>query len=196
MVKDQNVDTVKLSKYLEDVNLIIAHNSEFDRAFFETTFPTLKPYAWACSMRDVDWKNEGIGSLKLDYIAYQYNFFYTGHRSISDCLASIHILSKNLPVSKTLVLKSIIDKANKLRFKLWATNAPYHAKELLKARGYRWNMENGLHRSVLLSRATPMSISAFLNRVVTYDRDRYYTSRVEESTETTSGNADLTGPTV
>ena len=143
MVRDQNVDTAKLSKYLEDVNLIIAHNSEFDRAFFETTFPTLKPYAWACSMRDVDWKNEGIGSLKLDYIAYQYNFFYTGHRSISDCLASIHILSRNLPVSKTLVLKSIIDKANKLRFKLWATNAPYHAKELLKARGYRWNMENG-----------------------------------------------------
>ena len=44
-----------------------------------------------------------------------------------------------------------------------------------------------------------MSISAFLNRVVTYDRDRYYTSRVEESVETTSvtiGNADLTGPTV
>jgi len=44
-----------------------------------------------------------------------------------------------------------------------------------------------------------MSISAFLNRVVTYDRDRYYTSRVEESAETTSvtiGNADLTGPTV
>jgi DNA polymerase-3 subunit epsilon len=143
MVRDQNVDTVKLSKYLEDVNLIIAHNSEFDRAFFETTFPALKPYAWACSMRDIDWKNEGIGSLKLDYIAYQYNFFYTGHRSISDCLASIHILSKNLPVSKTLVLKSIIDKANQLRFKLWATNAPYHAKELLKARGYRWNMENG-----------------------------------------------------
>ena len=32
-----------------------------------------------------------------------------------------------------------------------------------------------------------MSISAFLNRVVTYDRDRYYTSRVEESAETTSG---------
>ena len=143
MVRDQNVDTVKLSKYLEDVNLIIANNSEFDRAFFETTFPTLKPYAWACSMRDVDWKNEGIGSLKLDYIAYQYNFFYTGHRSISDCLASIHILSRNLPVSKTLVLKSIIDKANKLRFKLWATNATYHTKELLKARGYRWNMENG-----------------------------------------------------
>jgi len=44
-----------------------------------------------------------------------------------------------------------------------------------------------------------MSISAFLNRVVTYDRDRCYTSRVEESAETTSGNisnADLTGPTV
>lgn len=143
MVKHKNIDTTKLSKYLEDVHLIIAHNSEFDRTFFEKEFPTLKPYAWSCSMRDINWNYEGIKSFKLDYIAYRYRFFYTGHRAISDCLAGIHILSQVLPVSKRPVLKSIIDSARQLRFKLWAVNSPFNAKELLKARGYRWNMDAG-----------------------------------------------------
>ena len=143
MVKNQIIDTMKLSKYLEGINLIIAHNSRFDRAFFEMTFPNLKSYSWACSMQDIDWNQEGIKSLKLDYIAYKYKFFYTGHRAVSDCLAGIHILSKILPISKKLVLKSIIDSNNQLRFKLWAINAPFDTKEVLKARGYKWNIEIG-----------------------------------------------------
>ena len=37
---------------------------------------------------------------------------------------------------------------------------------------------------IVLERATLISVSAFLYRVVTYDRDRYYTSLREESAET------------
>jgi DNA polymerase-3 subunit epsilon len=138
MVKGKNIEETAVSEYLEDVDLIIAHNAKFDRSFFETTFPTIKPKAWACSMFDVNWNQESIESFKLEYISYKYNFFYEGHRAIIDCLVGIHILSQELYNSKQLVLKQLLDNAMQPRFKLWAKNAAYVHKDLLRSRKYRW----------------------------------------------------------
>ena len=140
MVKGHQINVEEVDSYLNDVNIIIAHNAQFDRAFFEITFPTISPKPWGCSMYDIDWKNEGISSHKLEYIAYKYNFFFEGHRAITDCLAGIHILAQELPISKQPVLKQLLESALAIRFRLWAINAPYDAKDLLKTRGYRWNM--------------------------------------------------------
>ncbi len=140
MVKDHSISEDKVSEYLKDVDIIIAHNTQFDRAFFETTFPNIISKAWGCSMRDINWKNEGIGSLKLEYIAYRYGFFYEGHRAIVDCLAGVHILAQNLINSKQPVLKRLLDNVAQLEFKLWAKNAPYGSKNLLKAKNYRWGV--------------------------------------------------------
>ena len=138
MVKGQNIDEGAVSEYLEDADLIVAHNAKFDRSFFETTFPTIKPKAWACSMFDVNWNQEAVESFKLEYIAYKYDFFYEGHRAIIDCLVGIHILSQELYNSKQLVFKQLLDNAMQPRFKLWAKNAAYAHKDLLRSRKYRW----------------------------------------------------------
>ena len=137
MVKNRSIENSKVAGYLEDVDIIISHNAQFDRAFFETAFPNIAPKAWACSMRNIDWNNEDISSFKLEYIAYRYNFFYEGHRAIIDCLAGIHVLAQNLLNSKQLVLKRLLDNALQLELKLWAKDASYDCKDLLKARGYR-----------------------------------------------------------
>lgn len=141
MVKGHQINVEEVNSYLNDVDIIIAHNAQFDRAFFEIAFPAIAPKAWACSMYDVDWKHEGVASHKLEYIAYKYNFFFEGHRAITDCLAGIHILAQRLPISEQLVLKLLLKSASAIRFRLWATNAPYDAKELLKMRGYRWGVK-------------------------------------------------------
>jgi DNA polymerase III subunit epsilon len=125
---------------LQDVDLIIAHNAQFDRAFFEMTFPSVPAKAWSCSMYDIDWRFEGISSHKLEYIAYKYGFFYEGHRAVIDCLAGIHILAQNLPNSQELVLKRLLYNALAIRFKIYATDSPYDSKDLLKAHGYRWSI--------------------------------------------------------
>lgn len=140
MVRGKHIDESSVSKFLADVDLIIAHNAQFDRAFFETTFPNIEPKAWACSMYDINWNSENIESHKLEYIAYKYNFFYEGHRAITDCLVGLHILSKTLYSSKQLALKQLLDNALKPTYKLWAKNAPYDHKDLLRARKYRWNI--------------------------------------------------------
>lgn len=148
MVKGHRINVDEVDSYLNNVDIIIAHNAQFDRTFFDMTFPAITHKAWGCLMYDIDWKFEGISSHKLEYIAYKYNFFFEGHRAIIDCLAGIHILAQELLVSKELVLKQLLTNAVALRFKLWATNSPYDSKDLLKARGYRWNMnQNDKYRA-------------------------------------------------
>jgi DNA polymerase III subunit epsilon len=139
MVKGQKIDAVAVDEYLKDVDLVVAHNAKFDRSFFEMTFPSIEPKAWACSMFDVNWNQEKIESHKLEYIAYKYNFFYEGHRAIIDCLVGIHILSQQLHNSQQLVLKQLLDNAMQPRFKLWAKNAAYEHKDILRTRKYRWD---------------------------------------------------------
>ena len=138
MVKRHNIDGDAVSEYLENVDLITAHNAKFDRSFFETSFPNIQPKAWACSMFDVNWNQEAVESFKLEYIAYKYDFFYEGHRAIIDCLVGIHILSQELFNSKQLVFKQLLDNAMPPRFKCWAKNAAYAHKGLLRSRKYRW----------------------------------------------------------
>lgn len=65
MVSGNHIDESSVSEFLKDVDLIIAHNAKFDRAFFETTFPNIEPKAWGCSMFDISWNNENIESHKL-----------------------------------------------------------------------------------------------------------------------------------
>ncbi len=147
-VKGQKIEEDAVAGYLQDVDLIIAHNAQFDRTFLEMTFPSLPPKAWGCSMYDINWSVEGISSHKLEYIAYKYGFFYEGHSAVIDGLAGIHILAQSLPNSKELVLKRLLTDALAIRFKLYAINSPYDSKDLLKARSYRWSMnQNDKHRA-------------------------------------------------
>jgi len=55
MVKDHRINEDDLDSYLNDVDIIIAHNAQFDRAFFEMTFPTIAPKAWGCLMYDINY---------------------------------------------------------------------------------------------------------------------------------------------
>jgi len=148
MVKGQKIEEDAVAHYLQGVDLIITHNAQFDRTFLETTFPSLPAKAWGCLMYDVDWDKEGISSRKLEYITYKFGFFHEGHRAINDCLAGVHLLAQKLPSSQEPVLKELLTQSKAIRFKLYAVNSPYDSKELLKARGYRWNMnQNDKYRA-------------------------------------------------
>lgn len=139
MVKGQKIDLGKIRTMLSNVVVVIAHNSSFDRKFVEQLEPAFIDKAWACSMKDIDWRAEGIESAKLEYIAYRLGFFYSGHRATIDCLAGIHVLSHTLPCTKQLALKVMLDKARTKEYRLWATRSPFDKKDILKKRGYRWN---------------------------------------------------------
>ncbi|XVN40837.1 MAG: 3'-5' exonuclease [Rickettsia endosymbiont of Argas persicus] len=118
MVKGKNIKPTTVERFLEDVDIIIAHNATFDRPFLEKMFPTISSEAWGCSRADINWKAEKIESQKLEYLAYKYNFFYEGHRAVTDCLAGLHLLTQTLPISKELVLKRLLTNCHKIRYRI------------------------------------------------------------------------------
>ena len=133
-IKDSDVDAL-----VQDAVLIIAHNAGFDRPFVERRFPTFKDKYWACSQTQIPWKKAGISGSKLEYIAMVYKFFYSAHRAIDDCWAVLQILSEMLPKIGTPVMKILLEKARETSYLIEAIGAPFEAKDLLKARHYRWD---------------------------------------------------------
>ena len=139
MVAGQRINDADVLQFLEGVSIVIAHNSKFDRVFLEKRLPVFEALPWGCSLAQVDWSAEGIASAKLDYIAYQYGFFYEAHRAEEDCFALLEILQQPLPKSGDLVMKSILDRLGQKSYQVFATGSPFETKDMLKARGYRWD---------------------------------------------------------
>lgn len=139
MVRGKRIDDLAVAEFLEGVSLIVAHNAKFDRVFLEKRLPVFESLPWGCSFAQVDWSAEGIGSAKLDYLAYSYGFFYEAHRAEGDCFALLEILQQPLPKSGELVLKSILAALPLKSYQLFATGSPFETKDVLKARGYRWD---------------------------------------------------------
>lgn len=139
MVAGQKIDDAAVEQFLGGVSVVIAHNSKFDRVFLEKRLPIFETLPWGCSLAQVDWSGEGIASAKLDYIAYRYGFFYDAHRAEEDCHALLEILQQPLPKSGDLVLKAILDSLGQKSYQLFAIGSAFETKDVLKARGYRWD---------------------------------------------------------
>ena len=90
-------------------------------------------------MSQVDWEQEGFDGTKLGYLLGGCGLFHDGHRADEDCRALLEILSRPLPSTGEVGLKRLLDTARKPTMRVWAENAPFDFKDILKARGYRWN---------------------------------------------------------
>ena len=141
MVKGKSINNVEVASFIEAIPLIIAHNAKFDRPFVESRFPIFKEKAWACSLSQIPWKEEGYGSASQEFLAYRFGFHYEGHRVSTDCRALLEILQKQFPESDTKVLKKLIESLTKKEIKVTPLASPYESKDLLRIRGYRWNPE-------------------------------------------------------
>jgi DNA polymerase-3 subunit epsilon len=150
MVKDQRLDESRIAALLDGVDLVIAHNAAFDRPFVEARLPQFKALAWGCSFADIDWRAEGHGSSKLEYLAMDLGWFYDAHRAEVDCHALLAVLGATLPVSAKTGLAKVMAAAQGPSFRLQATGAPFEAKDSLKARSYRWNAEHKVWHTLLV----------------------------------------------
>ena len=162
MIKGEELDDDQINLWLEKADLIIAHNSNFDRQMLERRLPKAAACNWACTFNDINWKDEDISSLKLDYIAYKLGYYFDGHRAVNDAQATLHLLTKKLPESGELAMSALLTHAREKSRRYFAVAAPFDRKDDLKARGYRW-----MAGFVCLSRATyawKMSALTFSSR--------------------------------
>lgn len=138
MLKNQKLNEKEIQEWLNKADLIIAHNAAFDRPMLERRLPEVANHNWACSISDIDWMAEHIGSRKLDYLAYQFGFFFDGHRALNDVEATLHILSQTLPVSGKKALAELLQHAREKSRRFFAVGAAFDKKDDLKTKGYRW----------------------------------------------------------
>lgn len=141
MVAGRSIDPADVAAFA-GTSLVIAHNAAFDRRFMERFCPAMANNPWACSMAEVDWREAGFESSKLAYLALSSGFFYDGHRAVHDCHAAIELLARPCAPDQGTPLQVLLASARGKGMRCWADNSPFEAKDMLKARGYRWNGDN------------------------------------------------------
>lgn len=142
-VKGKSIDWELVGRYIAQSHLIICHNSGFDRNFLEHQTPPfiqaiVQKRAFGCSQKDINWTLLGYESSKLEYLNFKLGFFYDGHRALTDCWATLNLLTKQEGAFDEL--KANVRKKQSL---LCAENTSFEKKDLLKDRGYRWSDGKG-----------------------------------------------------
>ena len=141
MVSGRSIDDAAVTRLLKDVAVVIAHNAAFDRPFVEQRWPVFADMDWACSFKDIPWREEGFGSAKLEFLLHANGFFHEAHRAEADCRALLELLSRHLPERQQPALLPLLETLNQPQYRVYATGSPFETKDMLKARGYRWSAE-------------------------------------------------------
>ncbi len=144
-VKGQKLNEAKIKDMVERADLIVAHNAGFDRPFVENRLEVFEHKAWACSFQGINWKAQGMGSAKLEFLCSELGWFYDAHRAQVDCHALLRVLSSPLQPDNSegssTGLQQLFKAAENARTVVKAFGSPFETKDKLKARGYRWDAE-------------------------------------------------------
>lgn len=138
ILEGQAIDEETAVEILSSADLIVAHNAAFDRPFVDKRLPAIAGKAWACSLAEPDWLELGFDGRALAHLVAQCGWFYEGHRAENDILALIYLLAHDLADGRT-ILTDLLARSQRPSFRVNAVDAPFDAKDRLKARGYRWN---------------------------------------------------------
>ncbi len=142
MVAGQRIDLEAVRRFVEPADLVIAHNERFDRPLCEKLCPGFETKPWACSVSEVDWTVLGFEGTKLGYLVSQCGYFHKGHRAVDDCHGLLKVLAQPSR-TQTLPAFQLPASAAAPCLRIHALGSPFHTKDILKARGYRWSARLG-----------------------------------------------------
>jgi DNA polymerase-3 subunit epsilon len=138
-VAGKKLDERAVAEIASGAGIVIAHNAGFDRPVVERRLPWFRKLSWGCSQVEVPWAEHGIASAKLDYVLFRHcRAFFDGHRADQDCYAALHALATPFRTGE-LPLQLLIQSSRRRTARIWALDAPYDSRHVLKARRWRWN---------------------------------------------------------
>lgn len=139
MVDGKFIDWNEVDALFQGVDIIIAHNASFDRAFIDRFSSNSPSKIWACSISDIDWLERGFTSSKQELLCYWHGFYFDAHRAMNDVDALIHLLTFDTGLERPLL--ELIKNSNKSEFVIYAEHFQYDQvkKDILKGNKYRWN---------------------------------------------------------
>ncbi len=140
-LKGQELDYVAIAGAVAKCELIIAHNAGYDRKIVERYVPTFRTKPWACSQQDVPWRTEfEAPAERLEILArFLGGLFYGAHRAMVDCQIGVHLLATVRDEDGHSAFSHLLRAYSQESIRVWAVGSPFHTKDALRARGYRWN---------------------------------------------------------
>lgn len=143
MVAGKTIDEAAVGRLVAGAGLVIAHNAGFDRPFVDRRLAAFKDKSWACSQKEVPWKALGVSSGALEFLLMKRcGLFFDGHRADADCHALIRLLQEPFD-DGSLPFRHLLESARTPAWQVWALDAAFDKKDLLKQRRYRWSGGEG-----------------------------------------------------
>lgn len=140
-LRGRSIDDAAATALINSAHVRVAFNAAFDRRFVERRLPATAGAAWACAMKEIDWRGRGFdgSGRSLGWILAQCGFFNAGaHRASADVDATIAILEHRDQAGNTALFE-LLEAASQPTWRFAAVGAHYDTRTVLKGRGYHWD---------------------------------------------------------
>jgi len=138
-IEEKNGSTIDwnlVNNLLNSADLVISHNASFVKPWIAKHIENLDTI-WGCSMEQANWEKDNFPSRSLPVLSVFSGLFYDQKDSALSLDALVHVLVNNNAT------KDLIIQAKSPDLQLFAANAPFESKDILKERRYRWNPDVG-----------------------------------------------------
>jgi DNA polymerase-3 subunit epsilon len=130
-------DDDRVASDLSRVDMVISHNSGFERRFLEKRFPDFIGKWFGCSQRELDWMMYGSTSAKIEFLAFKLRaVYFEAQRSLGNAEVLLDILAHKVEGTPT-PLAQILESSRQSTYRLFAANAPAAAMQALVRAGYQ-----------------------------------------------------------
>lgn len=142
MVAGKVITDEEVATFLEDVDLVIAHNAGFDRRMCETCFPAagFQALRWDCSVEQIDWKGRNMPGKNLELIALRSGLVYGAHNALNDIRCLALMLNHRMGDGPT-AFAEMLAKGNVPKIHIAAKGSIFDKKDDLKKRKYIFSDE-------------------------------------------------------
>jgi DNA polymerase III subunit epsilon len=146
-VAGRRLDVPRIKSIFDRADLFIAHNASFDLAFLERRFPSVVSKPWACSLREIPWRELGFSCCGLGHLLMEHGRFFDGHRAEADVWATFQLLqlsgadrlAQGSDDNQWTYLKRLLMSSDDGAVRVRAVRLPFDQKDWVKQRGYSWD---------------------------------------------------------
>jgi DNA polymerase-3 subunit epsilon len=95
MVKGHRIDAARVARMLGEADLVVAHNSGFDKGFVRQVVPGADALVWGCSCRGIPWRKlyASVECTRLQYLAARLEVSAgTAHRALGDVQTTVNLI--------------------------------------------------------------------------------------------------------
>jgi len=95
MVRGRRIDAERVERMLAEADLVVAHNSGFDKGFVRQLVPRVDQMTWGCSCRGIPWRKlyASLESTRLQHLATMLAVRAgTAHRALGDVETTVNLI--------------------------------------------------------------------------------------------------------